>query len=125
MEAAAWATVGFRSNPIFSRSSSFRIGPSGKSSCNAGLRGSCVGRGGVGDAIGICIPGVIACGLGDGEAVGICMPGVITSVGPVEGEGAVAFFDGVLFLRGVAFFFLGGLLGFGLLAGFIFDMSCP
>jgi hypothetical protein len=80
----------------------------------------------VGEADGICMPGVITCaGLADGEADGICIPGVITwGLGDGEGLG-VTFFVEVRLLRGAALFFLGAVLGFGLLAGFIFDMSCP
>ncbi len=75
------------------------------------------------------MPGVITCaGLGEGEAVGICMPGVITcGLGEGEGLGVAALFVGVRFARVAVLFFLGAGLGFGfgLLAGFIFDMSCP
>ena len=112
----------------------------GKSSRNGGRAGSCVGSGGVGDAIGICMPGVITCpgladgdavgicmpgvitwpGLGEGDAVGICMPGVITCAGEGDGFGFVALLAGGRLARGAALFFLGALLGFG----FIFDMSC-
>lgn len=81
---------------------------------------------GEGDAVGICMPGVITCpGLGDGDAAGICIPGVITcGLGEGDGLGLLALLVGVRLAR-VALFFLGALLGFGLAAGFIFDMSCP
>ena len=54
------------------------------------------------------------------------MPGVITW-GLGEGEGLVllALLVGVRLARVTVLFFLGALFGFGLLAGFIFDMSCP
>jgi hypothetical protein len=80
----------------------------------------------VGDADGIFIPGVITCsGLAVGVAEGIFIPGVITC-GLGDGEGlGLTFFVEVRLLRGAALFFLGAVLGFGLLAGFIFDMSCP
>jgi hypothetical protein len=81
---------------------------------------------GDGDAVGICMPGVITCGLGDGDAVGICMPGVITcGLGDGEGLGVVALLVGVRLVRAGAFFLRGAVFGFGLAAGFIFDMSCP
>ena len=111
---------------------------SGKSSLSGGLAGSCVGSGGVGVAIGICIPGVITCpgdgeglvigipgvctcgDIGEGEAVGICIPGVITCAGEGEGFGLVALLAGGRLARGAAFLFLGALFGFG----FMLDMSC-
>lgn len=71
------------------------------------------------------MPGVITCpGLGEGEAVGICMPGVITC-GPGEGEGLglLVLLMGVRLARVAVLFFLGAAFGFGLAAGFIFDMS--
>jgi len=73
------------------------------------------------------MPGVITCpGLGDGDAVGICMPGVITwGLGDREGFGLGALLVGVRLERTAVLFFLGALFGFGLAAGFIFDMSCP
>lgn len=73
------------------------------------------------------MPGVITGpGLGDGDAVGICMPGVITcGLGEGEGLGLVSLLVGVRLARVAALFFLGAVFGFGLLAGFIFDMSCP
>ncbi|MCA1604145.1 MAG: hypothetical protein LC775_01350 [Acidobacteria bacterium] len=70
--------------------------------------------------------GVITCsGLADGEAVGICMSGVITFAGLGDGLGLglVVLFTGARFARVAALFFFGAALGFGLLAGFIFDMS--
>ncbi len=82
---------------------------------------------GDGDAVGICIPGVITCpGVGDGDWVGICIPGVITcGLGEGEGLGLVTLLVAVRLGRGTALFFLGAAFGFGLAAGFIFDMSCP
>ncbi len=72
------------------------------------------------------MPGVITCGLGDGDAVGICIPGVITcGLGEGEGRGLLALLGVVRLAREAVLFFLGALFGFGLLAGFIFDMSCP
>jgi len=73
------------------------------------------------------MPGVITwAGLGDGDVVGICMPGVITcGLGEGEGLGLLALLVGVRRARVAVLFFLGALFGFGLLAGFIFDMSCP
>ncbi|MGH9904822.1 MAG: hypothetical protein ACRD8U_04455 [Pyrinomonadaceae bacterium] len=56
------------------------------------------------------MPVVITCGLGEGAG---------------EGFGLVAFLVGVRLARVAVLFFLGALFGFGLLAGFIFDMSCP
>ncbi|MGI8735009.1 MAG: hypothetical protein ACR2LM_17110 [Pyrinomonadaceae bacterium] len=53
------------------------------------------------------MPGVITCGLGEGE-----------------GFGLVALLVGVRLGR-TGLFFLGVPFGFGLAAGFIFDMSCP
>ncbi|MGH9966794.1 MAG: hypothetical protein ACREBG_03020 [Pyrinomonadaceae bacterium] len=113
---------------------------SGKSSRNGGLRGSSVGRGGVGEAIGICMPGVITCpGPGDGDAVGICMPGVITCPGLGDGDAVGICISGVITCPGLGdgeglglvrrarvdvLFFLGVLIALGLAAGFIFDMSC-
>lgn len=62
-------------------------------------------------------------GLGDGDAVGICMPGVITcGVGDGEGLGLVGLFAGVRLLR-VAVLFFGAAFGFGLAAGL--GMVCP
>lgn len=59
---------------------------------------------------------------GDGDAVGICMPGVITSgLGEGEGCGVVTLVAEVRLALVAAFFFFGA--GFGLLAAFIFDMS--
>lgn len=70
------------------------------------------------------MPGVITCaGLGDGEAVGVCMPGIIKcGLGEGEGLGLLALL-GVRLVRVAVLFLLGALLGFGLLTGFIFDMS--
>lgn len=69
------------------------------------------------------MPGVMTCpGLGDGDAVGICIPGVITcGVGEGEGLGLVRLFARVC-LR-VAVLFFGAALGFGLAAGL--GMVCP
>lgn len=112
---------------------------SGKSSRSGGLAGSCVGSGGVGEAIGICMPGVITCpglgegdavgicipgvitcpGLGEGDAVGICMPGVITCGGEGEGFGFTTLLAGGLRrVRAGVLFFLGAALGLG------FGMLC-
>ncbi len=86
---------------------------------------SCDGFG-EGAAVGICIPGVITCpGLADGDAVGICIPRVIMwGLGEGEALGLLALLVGVRLAR-VTLFFPGALFGFGLAAGFIFDMSCP
>ncbi len=54
------------------------------------------------------MPGVITCGLGEGEGLGL-----------------LALLVGVGRARVAVLFFLGALLAFGLLTGFIFDMSCP
>lgn len=67
------------------------------------------------------MPGVITCaGLGDGDAVGICIPGVITcGLGEGVGLGLLALLLGVR-LAGIAvLFFLGALLGFGFAAGIL------
>lgn len=80
-----------------------------------------------GELAGIGIPGVCIWGevAGNGEAVGICIPGVITcGLGEGEGFGLVALLVRRL-ARITVLFFLGALLALGLLAGFIFDMSCP
>jgi len=75
---------------------------------------------GDGDTLGICMPGVITCGLGegDGDDVGICMPGVITcGLGDGEGLGlAVLRLALLLALVGV-FLFGAARLGFGFAAG--------
>lgn len=80
----------------------------------------------VGEAAGVirvCVWGEAA---GEGEAVGICMPGTITcGVGEGEGFGVLTLLAGVRRVRVAVFFFFSALFGFGLLAGFIFDMSCP
>lgn len=80
---------------------------------------------GDGDTAGICMPGVITCpGLGDGDAVGICIPGVITcGLGEGDGLGLLALLVVARLVRVTVRFFLGALFGFGLAAGFIFDMS--
>jgi hypothetical protein len=54
------------------------------------------------------MPGVITCGLGEGDGLGL-----------------VTLLVGVRLARLAALFFFGALFGFGLAAGFIFDMSCP
>ena len=62
-------------------------------------------------------------GLGDGDAVGICISGVITcGVGEGEGLGLDGLFLGVRLVRGAVLFF-GAALGFGLAAGL--GMVCP
>lgn len=73
------------------------------------------------------MPGVITCdGLGDGDADGICIPGVITcGLGDGEGLGLLTLLVGGRLARVAALFFLGALFGFVLAAGFIFDMSWP
>lgn len=54
------------------------------------------------------------------------MPGTITcGVGEGEGFGVLTRLAGVRRVRVAAFFFFSAVFGFGLLAGFIFDMSCP
>ena len=79
---------------------------------------------GDGDADGICIPGVITCGLGDGDAAGICIPGVITcGLGDGEGLGLATLRVVVRLGRGVLFFGVARLaLG---VAAFGFGMTCP
>ena len=79
---------------------------------------------GEGDAVGICMPGVITCpGLGDGDAVGICIPGVITcGLGEGEGLGLAALLVGVRLVRGAVLLF-GAAFGFGFAAGL--GMTCP
>ena len=73
--------------------------------------------------MGICIPGVITCGLGEGDADGICMPGVMTC-GLGEGDGFGLVVLGVLarFGRVVVLFFT-ALFGVGFGAGF--GITCP
>ncbi len=54
------------------------------------------------------------------------MPGVMTcGLGEAEGLVLVTLLVGVRLARVDALFFFGALFGFGLAAGFIFDMSCP
>lgn len=73
---------------------------------------------GDGDAVGICIPGVITCGLGDGDAVGICMPGVITwGLGDGEGLGLAVLRPVLRLALVVVLFFGAARLGFGFAAG--------
>lgn len=85
---------------------------------------SATGRAGDGDAVGICIPGVITCGLGDGDAAGICIPGVMTcGVGDGEGLGLAILRVVVRLGRGVLFFGVAR-LAFGV-AGFGLGMTCP
>ncbi|MGI8835728.1 MAG: hypothetical protein ACR2H4_03705 [Pyrinomonadaceae bacterium] len=71
------------------------------------------------------MPGVITCpGLGDGDAVGICMPGVITcGLGEGEGLGVVALLVGLRLVRGAALLFFGAAFGFGFAAGL--GITCP
>ena len=71
------------------------------------------------------MPGVITCpGLGDGDAVGICMPGVITcGLGEGEGLGRVALRVGVRLARGAVLLFFAAAFGFGFAAGL--GMTCP
>ena len=79
---------------------------------------------GDGDAVGICMPGVITCGLGDGDAVGICIPGVITwGLGDGEGLGLAVLLLVVGLRRVVVLFFGAARLGFGFAAGF--GITCP
>jgi hypothetical protein len=61
---------------------------------------------GVGDVAGICMPGVITCGLRDGEGLGL-----------------VTRLAGVRLARVTVFFFLGALFGFGFAAGL--GITCP
>ena len=70
------------------------------------------------------MPGVITCpGLGDGDAAGICMPGVITcGLGEGEGLGLVVRLVGVR-RRVTVLFFLGAAFGFGFAAGL--GITCP
>ena len=82
---------------------------------------------GDGDAVGICMPGVITCpGLGDGDAVGICMPGVMTC-GLAEGDGLglAVLLVGVRRARGAGRFL--GAARLGLALGFAagLGMTCP
>lgn len=80
---------------------------------------------GDGDAVGICIPGVITWpGLGDGDAVGICISGVITwGLGDGEGLGLAVLLLVVGLRRVVALFFGAARLAFGLATGF--GITCP
>jgi hypothetical protein len=81
-----------------------------------------------GELAGIGIPGVCIWGeaTGEGEAVGLCMLGVITcGVGVGDGFGRVARRVVVRRVRGAALFFVRAVFGVGLLAGFIFGVSCP
>ena len=81
-----------------------------------------------GELAGIGIPGVCICGeaAGEGDAVGICMPGVITcGIGVGDGFGGLTLRAETRRARVAALFFFGAVFGFDLLAGFIFDMSCP
>lgn len=76
---------------------------------------------GDGEAEGICIPGVITCGLGDGDgdADGICIPGVITwGVGDGDGLGLAVLWLTPRFARGVVLFLAAARRGFGFAAGF-------
>lgn len=79
---------------------------------------------GDGDAAGICMPGVITWGLGDGDAAGICIPGVITcGLGDGEGLGLALLRVVVRLGRGVLFFGVAR-LAFGV-AAFGLGMTCP
>ncbi len=72
------------------------------------------------------MPGVITCpGLGDGEAVGICMPGVITcGLGDGEGLGLAVLRVAVRLVRVLVLFF--GVARFGVAAfGFGLGITCP
>ena len=73
------------------------------------------------------MPGVITWpGLGDGEAVGITMPGVITcGLGEDLGFFVYVLFPAVRLTLGRGFFFLAALFGLGLLMSGILLMSCP
>ena len=79
---------------------------------------------GDGEAVGICIPGVITWGVGDGDAAGICMPGAITcGLGDGEGLGLATLRVVVRLARGVLFFGVAR-LAFGV-AAFGLGMTCP
>jgi len=71
------------------------------------------------------MPGVITCpGVGEGDVVGICMPGVITcGLGEGEGLGVVALLVGVRLVRGTVLLFFGAAFGFGFAAGL--GITCP
>lgn len=77
---------------------------------------------GVGDADGICIPGIIWCdGVGDGDAAGICIPGIMSCRGVGDGEGlAVAGRRVPARVRR-----LGVGLGLGLVAAGLLGLTCP
>jgi hypothetical protein len=103
---------------------------------------SATGRAGDGDAVGICMPGVITCpgvgdgdaagismpgaitcGLGEGDAAGICIPGVMTcGVGDGEGLGLAILRVVVRLARGVLFFGVAR-PAFGVAFGL--GMTCP
>lgn len=73
--------------------------------------------------MGICIPGVITCGLGEGDADGICMPGVITcGLGKGDGFGLAVRVVLARLARVVVLLFTVR-LGFGFAAGF--GITCP
>lgn len=92
---------------------------------------------GVGEAEGICMPGIIWCdGLGDGvgggvgagDAAGICIPGGISFRGLGDGEGAVVVGTlaglRVVWRRGRVRRF-GAAFGFGLDASGCLGITCP
>lgn len=80
---------------------------------------------GEGDAVGICIPGVITCGLGEGDAAGFCMSGLITCrLGVGEGRGLGRAVRRVVVRRVVVFFFGAARFGFGFAAGGL-GITCP
>src|SRR5688572_19306769 len=82
-----------------------------------------------GELPGIGIPGVCVWGeaAGAGDAVGICMPGVITcGLGEGEGLGLLALLVGVRLTRGAGLFLVVARLGFGF--GFAaggLGITCP
>lgn len=79
---------------------------------------------GDGEAVGICMPGVITCGVGDGDAAGICMPGAITcGLGDGEGLGLATLRVVIRLARGVLVFGVARLV-FGV-AAFGLGMTCP
>ena len=79
-----------------------------------------------GDGDGICMPGVITCGVGDGDAAGICIPGVMTC-GLADGDGlGLALLCVVVRLGREVLFFGLARLAFGVAAfGLGFGMTWP
>lgn len=86
---------------------------------------------GVGVAEGVCMPGIMWCGLAegvdDGDAAGICIPGFIScrGVGDGEGEAVVVGLRVVgrrVFARVRRF---GAAFGLGLAAAGFFGITCP